>query len=129
MAYLFSYVILVTTNKDYCPVAVQILRELVLPFFYRSSSFSSSLGFVVLKFCIYFIGRHSGCILKKTFLWMLPHLFRFNILFFCLVHSLWACSVPCIFFFHWHCSPLWALAYRTRSFHFFLSVTNSLHHH
>jgi hypothetical protein len=33
-----------------------------------------------------------------------------------------------IFFFHWHYSPLWALACRTRSFHFFLSVTNSLHH-
>jgi hypothetical protein len=32
------------------------------------------------------------------------------------------------FFLHWHCSPLWALAGRTRSFHFFLSVTNSLHH-
>jgi len=31
------------------------------------------------------------------------------------------------FFFHWHYSPLWALAYRTMSFHFFLSVTNSLH--
>jgi hypothetical protein len=31
-------------------------------------------------------------------------------------------------FFHWHYSPLWALACRTRSFHFFLSVTNSLHH-
>jgi hypothetical protein len=31
------------------------------------------------------------------------------------------------FFFHWHYSPLWALACRTRSFHFFLSVTNSLH--
>jgi hypothetical protein len=32
------------------------------------------------------------------------------------------------FFFHWHYSPLWALACRTRSFHFFLSITNSLHH-
>jgi hypothetical protein len=31
-------------------------------------------------------------------------------------------------FFHWHYSPLWALACRTRSFYFFLSVTNSLHH-
>ena len=31
------------------------------------------------------------------------------------------------FFFHWHYSPLWALACRTISFHFFLSVTNSLH--
>ena len=30
-------------------------------------------------------------------------------------------------FFHWHYSPLWALACRTMSFHFFLSVTNSLH--
>jgi len=29
------------------------------------------------------------------------------------------------FFFHWHYSPLWALARRTMSFHFFLSATNS----
>jgi hypothetical protein len=28
---------------------------------------------------------------------------------------------------HWHYSPLWALACRTISLHFFLSVTNSLH--
>ena len=31
------------------------------------------------------------------------------------------------FFFHWHYSPLWALACRTMSFHFFLSAINSLH--
>ena len=31
------------------------------------------------------------------------------------------------FFFHWHYSPLWALACRRMSFHFFLSATNSLH--
>jgi hypothetical protein len=31
-------------------------------------------------------------------------------------------------FFHWHYSPLLALACRTRSFQFFPSVTNSLHH-
>ena len=31
------------------------------------------------------------------------------------------------FFFYWHYGPLWALACRTMSFHFFLSVTNSLH--
>ena len=31
------------------------------------------------------------------------------------------------FFFHWHYSPLWDLACRTMSFHFFLSATNSLH--
>jgi len=31
------------------------------------------------------------------------------------------------FFFHWHYSTLWALACRTLSFHFFLSVTNFLH--
>ena len=31
------------------------------------------------------------------------------------------------FFFHWHYSPLWALACRTMFFHFFLSATNSLH--
>ena len=30
-------------------------------------------------------------------------------------------------FFHWHYSPLWALACQTMSFHFFLSATNSLH--
>ena len=29
--------------------------------------------------------------------------------------------------FHWHYSPLWALACQTTSFHFFLSATNSLH--
>ena len=32
-----------------------------------------------------------------------------------------------IIFFHWHYSPLWALAYRTMSFHVFLSATNALH--
>jgi hypothetical protein len=32
-------------------------------------------------------------------------------------------------FFHWHYIPLWALACRTRSFRFLLSVTNPLHHH
>ena len=31
------------------------------------------------------------------------------------------------FLFHWHYSPLWALAFRTMSFHFFISATNSLH--
>ena len=31
------------------------------------------------------------------------------------------------FFFHWHYSPLWALACWTMSFNFFLSATNSLH--
>jgi len=31
------------------------------------------------------------------------------------------------FFFHWHYDPLWALACRTMSLHFVLSVTNSLH--
>ena len=31
------------------------------------------------------------------------------------------------FFFHRHYSPLWALACRTMSFHFFLSATNSIH--
>ena len=31
------------------------------------------------------------------------------------------------FFFLWHYSPLWALACRTMSFHFFLPATNSLH--
>jgi hypothetical protein len=36
--------------------------------------------------------------------------------------------ITLFFFFHWHYSPLWAFACRTRSFHFFLSVTNSLHH-
>ena len=32
-----------------------------------------------------------------------------------------------ISFFHWHYSPLWALACRTMSFHFCVSATNSLH--
>ena len=32
-----------------------------------------------------------------------------------------------LLFFHWHYSPLWALACRTISFYFFLSATNSLH--
>ena len=31
------------------------------------------------------------------------------------------------FFFHWHYSPLWALACQTMSLHFVLSLTNSLH--
>ena len=31
------------------------------------------------------------------------------------------------FFVHWHYSPLWTLACRKMSFHFFLSITNSLH--
>ena len=31
------------------------------------------------------------------------------------------------FFFHWHYSPLWALACRTISFHFSLFAINSLH--
>ena len=31
------------------------------------------------------------------------------------------------YYFHWHYSPLWVLACRTMSFHFFLSATNSLH--
>jgi len=30
------------------------------------------------------------------------------------------------FFFHWYYSPLWALACRTMSFHFFLSATLSI---
>jgi len=34
---------------------------------------------------------------------------------------------PSFFFFHWHYSPLWALACRIMSFHFFTSTTNSLH--
>ena len=34
--------------------------------------------------------------------------------------------VEIIIFFHWHYSPLWALACRTMSFHFFLSATKSL---
>ena len=37
------------------------------------------------------------------------------------------CWLIYFFFFHWHYSPLWALACRTMSFHFFLSATNSLH--
>ena len=44
----------------------------------------------------------------------------------------WATPAPAVegipyFFFHWHYSPLWALACRTMSFHFFLSATTSLH--
>ena len=35
--------------------------------------------------------------------------------------------LPNFFFFHWHYSPLWALACRTISFHFILSATKSLH--
>ena len=31
------------------------------------------------------------------------------------------------FFYRWHYSPLWGLACRTMSFHFFLSATNYLH--
>ena len=32
-----------------------------------------------------------------------------------------------LFFFNWHYSLLWALVFRTMSFHFFLPATNSLH--
>ena len=35
--------------------------------------------------------------------------------------------VVVFFFFHWHYSQLWALACWRMSFHFFLSITNSLH--
>jgi hypothetical protein len=41
--------------------------------------------------------------------------------------SFFLSSSSSIFFFHWHYSPLWALACRTMSFHFSLSATNSLH--
>ena len=37
------------------------------------------------------------------------------------------CTILFFFFFHWHYSPLWALACRTMYFHFFLSATNSVH--
>ena len=42
------------------------------------------------------------------------------------IHSYFSFS---FFFFFFHCqySPLWALACRTMSFHFFLSATNCLH--
>ena len=43
------------------------------------------------------------------------------------VKCVWCLVVVDFFFFHWHYSPLWALACRTMSFHFFLSATNSLH--
>jgi len=36
-------------------------------------------------------------------------------------------ELPILFFFHWHYSPLWALACRKMSFHFFLFATNFLH--
>ena len=36
-------------------------------------------------------------------------------------------SSSSLFFFHRHYSPLWALACRTMSFHFFLSATKFLH--
>jgi len=40
---------------------------------------------------------------------------------------LWYTGSQFFFFVLWHHSPLWALACRTISFHFFLSATNSLH--
>ena len=40
---------------------------------------------------------------------------------------IWKVLGKLLLFFHWHYSPLWALACRTMSFHFFLSATNSLH--
>jgi hypothetical protein len=64
------------------------------------------------------ICRHLTFPLRREFIIRLSKtcfIFKFIVIFF--------------FFFHWHYSPLWALACRTRSFHFFLSVTNSLHHH
>ena len=36
-------------------------------------------------------------------------------------------STSGIFFFHWHYSPLWALACRTMSFHFFSYLPPTLH--
>ena len=52
----------------------------------------------------------------------------------CMVRTRWKKNMQFFFFFfffllffHWHYSPLWALACRTMSFHIFLSATNSLH--
>jgi hypothetical protein len=39
----------------------------------------------------------------------------------------WGYKRTFFFFFHWRYSPLWALACRTMSLHFVLSITNSLH--
>ena len=42
-------------------------------------------------------------------------------------HQLYTVKCTVFFFFHWLYSPWWALVCRTMSFHFFISVTNSLH--
>jgi hypothetical protein len=44
------------------------------------------------------------------------------------IHLLGRNSEVLLLLFHWHYGPLWALACRAISFHFFPSVTNSLHH-
>jgi hypothetical protein len=46
------------------------------------------------------------------------------------LQSPWWCNATAYsknIFFHWHYSPLWAVACQTMSFHFFLSANNSLH--
>ena len=49
----------------------------------------------------------------------------FSMFRFCFVLSTFGRHL--FFFFHWHYSPLWALACRIMSIQFFLSPTNSLH--
>ena len=44
-----------------------------------------------------------------------------------LISSLSFIYILLLLLFHWHYSPLWALACRKMSFHFFLFSTNSLH--
>ena len=44
-----------------------------------------------------------------------------------IMYSSTALSFGTSLFFHWHYSPLWALACQTLSVHFFLSAINSLH--
>ena len=73
----------------------------------------------------FFWGQHEWfnktiCILAMLFPWKWRHHIP-------LKHHEPLTKKHSIFFFHWHYSPLWALACRKMSFNFFQPATNSLH--
>jgi len=67
-------------------------------------------------------GVERGQLLPPSY-YLIAIQFKFEIQF----STRWCLCMKEFFFFHWHYSPLWALACRTMSLHFFLSATNSLH--
>ena len=71
-----------------------------------------------------FVTDHRDSLQRAT---VYDHACSFVYLFRC--RTLWGFVVnsDLFFSFHWHYSPLWALACRKISFHFFLSVINSVH--